>query len=140
MRRLSRFRRIAKWVGTILGIALLGLWGVSYTRNYSWFAYPERVDDFYICMIRDGQLRITHCWSQPLVEPVPALEDMLHPGPQVKPVFQMSLGVPLLLFAVPTALLWWLDRRRSPPGHCRRCGYNLTGNVSGKCPECGKAI
>ncbi len=23
---------------------------------------------------------------------------------------------------------------------CRRCGYNLTGNVSGVCPECGKAI
>lgn len=22
-------------------------------------------------------------------------------------------------------------------GHCRHCGYNLTGNVSGRCPECG---
>ena len=22
---------------------------------------------------------------------------------------------------------------------CRRCGYNLTGNVSGVCPECGTA-
>ncbi len=25
-------------------------------------------------------------------------------------------------------------------GHCRSCGYNLTGNVSGICPECGTAI
>jgi len=24
-----------------------------------------------------------------------------------------------------------------PPGHCRTCGYNLRGNVSGVCPECG---
>lgn len=24
-----------------------------------------------------------------------------------------------------------------PPGHCSHCGYNLTGNVSGVCPECG---
>jgi len=24
--------------------------------------------------------------------------------------------------------------------HCRRCGYDLTGNTSGICPECGKLI
>jgi len=45
----------------------------------------------------------------------------------------------LVLFAaigVPTAILSWRDRRL-PPGHCRKCGYNLTGNVSGRCPECG---
>ncbi len=23
---------------------------------------------------------------------------------------------------------------------CRQCGYNLTGNVSGKCPECGSPV
>lgn len=23
---------------------------------------------------------------------------------------------------------------------CRKCGYNLTGNVSGVCPECGERI
>ena len=27
-----------------------------------------------------------------------------------------------------------------PPGHCTKCGYNLTGNVSGRCSECGTAI
>ena len=27
---------------------------------------------------------------------------------------------------------------RFPPGHCQTCGYSLTGNVSGRCPECGK--
>ncbi len=30
-----------------------------------------------------------------------------------------------------------LGRRKHPPGHCQRCGYNLTGNTSGTCPECG---
>jgi magnesium-transporting ATPase (P-type) len=25
-------------------------------------------------------------------------------------------------------------------GHCRDCGYNLTGNTSGTCPECGNVI
>ena len=42
---------------------------------------------------------------------------------------------------MPTAVLFWRDRRRRiPPGHCQRCGYNLTGNVSGKCSECGEVI
>ena len=30
-------------------------------------------------------------------------------------------------------------RRRRRTGSCARCGYNLTGNVSGTCPECGAA-
>jgi hypothetical protein len=29
-------------------------------------------------------------------------------------------------------------RRRLAAGRCVSCGYNLTGNVSGVCPECGK--
>jgi hypothetical protein len=36
------------------------------------------------------------------------------------------------------ALRRWHRRRR--PGHCVQCGYNLTGNTSGRCPECGAAL
>lgn len=39
--------------------------------------------------------------------------------------------------AAPTALLFWLDNRRHPPGHCRQCGYDLRGSESGTCSECG---
>src|SRR5262249_15139854 len=42
--------------------------------------------------------------------------------------------VPLWTFLVPCAgMTWWLWRRdrRTPPGHCIACGYDLTGNVSG---------
>lgn len=26
---------------------------------------------------------------------------------------------------------------RHPPGHCQKCGYNMAGSASGRCPECG---
>jgi hypothetical protein len=30
--------------------------------------------------------------------------------------------------------------RRRKKGHCLQCGYNLEGNVSGVCPECGERV
>jgi len=49
----------------------------------------------------------------------------------------------LLLFtAIPTAWLWHRDSRliSSSSDHrlCLRCGYDLTGNTSGICSECGE--
>ncbi len=39
---------------------------------------------------------------------------------------------------------WWFLRnrraRRKRGGFCQHCGYDLTGNVSGVCPECGQGI
>jgi len=44
-----------------------------------------------------------------------------------------------LIFAILPAL-WlykWNKRRKLGPGACAACGYDLTGNESGVCPECG---
>jgi predicted RNA-binding Zn-ribbon protein involved in translation (DUF1610 family) len=30
--------------------------------------------------------------------------------------------------------------RRRRKGRCSQCGYDLTGNVSGRCPECGSTV
>jgi hypothetical protein len=40
-------------------------------------------------------------------------------------------------------VLWITDRRgagRYAPSHCMKCKYDLTGNVSGICPECGTPL
>jgi len=73
-----------------------------------------------------------------------AREDDVYPSH----VFQRALVVPRGLFFVvfatyPTAafirgpVLRWRRRRR---GLCLKCGYDLTGNVSGVCPECGSEL
>jgi hypothetical protein len=48
------------------------------------------------------------------------------------------LGV---LFAFVPFVRYMAHRRGRRPlrDHCGRCGYNLTGNISGVCPECGAA-
>jgi len=47
---------------------------------------------------------------------------------------------PFVLGSLALTLLAWRLRRRPPPGHCPSCGYNLTGNVTGVCSECGHEI
>ena len=47
------------------------------------------------------------------------------------------LGGPILTIALVERAL---ALPRYPEGHCQSCGYNLTGNLSGRCPECGNAV
>ncbi len=43
------------------------------------------------------------------------------------------------LLPLTRSISWW-RKRRFRPGQCSRCGYDLTGNVSGRCPECGASV
>jgi hypothetical protein len=48
---------------------------------------------------------------------------------------RIPLWIPAAAATIPAIILW--RRKRPQVGNCPTCGYNLTGNVSGICPECG---
>ena len=51
----------------------------------------------------------------------------------------VPLWIPLLAGLIPWLFRLW-HRARRKPGHCRFCDYDLMGNVSGTCPECGRGV
>jgi hypothetical protein len=51
-------------------------------------------------------------------------------------LYLLLVGVPALL-AVRRQLL---RLRKGDGPRCGRCEYNLTGNVTGRCPECGALL
>lgn len=64
------------------------------------------------------------------------------------PLWIFSITTVLDTIAVPCAVAgaWVIARSRLKysdrlhSGHCRQCGYDLTGNRSGVCPECGAGV
>ena len=51
----------------------------------------------------------------------------------------LPLWLVLLVLGVPT-MAAWLPWPRPSRGLCHKCGYDLTGNVSGRCSECGERV
>ncbi len=57
-------------------------------------------------------------------------------------IFPGAVPLAVIMLAVSissVATLAHFPARPPLPGFCAGCGYNLTGNVSGICPECGRA-
>jgi len=63
-------------------------------------------------------------------------------GPRDRLMSGWILASVLLIYSsVPCGAMWALiyfhNVTKRKPGHCRKCDYDLHGNVSGVCPECG---
>ena len=61
-------------------------------------------------------------------------------GYDVQDGFVLSIVITIVATIVAVGLYFLLSRKWREPGHCIQCNYNLHGNTSGKCPECGQAI
>ena len=144
-RKRHRLRRFGKWVGIAACVLVLVAWPVSLRRYVIVCVYRTQVS------LKAGMFAFVQ-WSEGFVgekEPFRFIVMHKHSDSQrFLPRFWKSGGnvngeIPLYGFllaaAIPTIILWRRDRRH-PPGHCQRCGYDLTSNVSGVCPECGTPV
>jgi hypothetical protein len=86
-------------------------------------------------------------WPQPVLLAIAIIGTIFYPvmalGSCMGGAFGNSFDVVVPLIWVPAAWVYLRSRFRSPrypKNHCQSCGYDLTGNVSGRCPECGTVI
>src|SRR4051812_43986807 len=94
-----------------------GGWLVAYTVAALWAGWQMLADIRHYALIRDsisdGMTRMT-CWGNTAVMAASAL-----------------LCGGLALYNGRRTLRLRRRRRKGEPGHCRSCGYSLTGNASG---------
>lgn len=164
MKRRSRTRRVLKWVGlvgcllTICAGILSMFWepevGLLTEGGAHFVIVRLRFGSMNFFLVNDEAGMLTGAlntvygggrWRRiSAIDPprrefswLPWLREARTPrGESLFSEIDIPLWTILVVIGVPTAFLWYRDRRR-PKGHCRSCGYDLTGNVSGVCPECG---
>ena len=123
----------------VLLCAILGTkwWSVSWDCRHYWGAvqwggiyvgYKGWIDESRWYLQRNSAVAPNWWWFD------------YQPGtPSRASCFIIPLWLPLAAIGATTYYAWRRGRRH-PPGHCAQCGYNLTGNTSGTCPECGRAV
>ena len=143
-RKHPRFSRFLAWSGVVacvllaFTIVLSRSWSISWSRGNYWgfvqwgviaFGHHKTVDEFRWNVRRNSPAGVLLWWFD------------YQPGNQYRaPCFITPLWLPLVMIGIPTAVFFIRNRRRFPRGHCEKCGYNLTGNLSGTCPECGTKV
>lgn len=135
---------VLKWIGTMVCALILVAWGVSERWRVCY------VGAHWNSAIIDGALETEYLhhsiapsargwhvyWGYGRFKRV--WPGVLHFSWGTQAI--LPLWLPLVAVAVSTAFLWRRALQRPPLGHCQKCGYNLTGNVSGRCPECGAPV
>ena len=130
-----------KWGGVTGCVLLVGLWGVTeiwdiaYRCEYAMGSivkgsiYLRVAGSDFPTMPNDGWSVGRHSWHRRRWRPRANVADVISS-------YTIPLWLPLAILT-PLTVIAWRKARWPLPGHCE-CGYNLTGNVSGRCPECGK--
>lgn len=125
---------MVRWCALLLALLPVLLWGIGYMAESDW----ER-------------LRLAIVGGSVTVQ----VRSELPPAPPIcvgsrEPIGMLRIRRTLVSFSVPlwafsvafggVAWLAWPRQRPVRPGACARCSYDLTGNLSGRCPECGTPL
>ena len=145
-RRPSRLSRVAKWMGLGVCVVTLAVWALS-TRFH--LTYWQSDLSFKVTAFH-GRIEFTLSkystswagspglsWGR-----VPFYGGFVPPGywdGGMRKWLKLPFWLLVIAALIPTCILWYRDRRPRK-GHCTNCGYNLTGNESGMCPECATPV
>ena len=139
------------WAAIAVSGLILALWGLSLFAAAAFWPPHKNGIGF---VVGGGFLGVAYSdhetpWFSPVWEFMPCAElaTETHYGFQLPDGMWGSgmfgcvcpFWLPLLI-STSAAVLLWRSGRRVPEGHCPKCGYDLTGNLSGRCPECGTEI
>lgn len=102
----------------VIGVALL-FWSVGYL----FFFNSSPFLGGYLIVLPASRWQESDFWRRVRLDPTYSLGNLLG-------AWQVVLAIYLICRSYP-----W-----PRPGFCRKCDYDLTGNVSGVCPECGSPI
>lgn len=164
MARRDRFRRIAMFSAVGLSAILVLAWGLSWVVSIRMPAVKVRQTVFcaglsqgtleYCAGDVDPQSRWSFgsavtpedwCFSVPTVHkpiagPTSAATGTFY-SQSMLAAFHLPILAPLLIVSIASVILYVIERRQRPlPGHCPTCRYDLTGNTTGVCPECGGKV
>ena len=148
----ARAWHVAKWIATCVCVLSAALVGICVLHNVAWLGGGGTrlltLEGGYLgystldasIAKRGGWGRLYKSgWNVKAPDPLTWFGRLGVSRTRISASGYVHLSLPLLATLFPALMLWW-PRRLSLPGHCAPCGYDLTGNVSGVCPECGEKV
>ena len=146
----TRTRKIIKWTsfsGALILAAVLALASNWYVEYYDWTGKTK----YLVAFVHTGVVVLTESGNNPTAPRrgkgwrINRANTQSTIWPRIRfksSLNQFSVWVPLwcpILLLTLTSALTWRGKKALYPS-CSSCEYDLTGNTSGVCPECGAAI
>ena len=151
----GQWSRALFWASLVTSMLLMGLWVMSYywVPSYIHHSCEKPIVEVqrgciviwlgFAAQAEKPGFHLRHCDKETGIGPRRENLGFVLPNSQHwrgQALYVIPLWMPLGALMLLEIWIAGRIRRRRLPGHCVHCGYNLAGNVSGICPECGGEI